>query len=283
MSCSIGLCVYNNAFGLPYIFKNIQKIQTLFHDKINVIIFYDESKDESLKIIQHQIETNKTQNIRLIRNTNPKQDLRVDNICIARNNILHYVRTNIPNTKYLIMMDSNEYACIGEIQIQHLRDILQREDEWDAVSFDREAGYYDFWALSFDPFIYSFFHTANYEETVKQMRDKFEEILINARKTPTEFIAVYSAFNGFSIYKWTKFKNCNYDTNINMEIFPVNLLQKQVKHTGVPLIQYFKGDCEHRHFHLQAIAKENAKIMIYPQCMFANFKGTPMPGCRGPC
>jgi hypothetical protein len=115
------------------------------------------------------------------------------------------------------------------------------------------------------------------------MKEKFGEILINARKTPTQFVPVYSAFNGFAVYKWSVFQYCNYDTNINMSLFPLDILQEQIKYTGVKLIQYFKEDCEHRHFHLQAIAKENAKIMIYPQSIFAIFKGTPMPGCRGPC
>jgi glycosyltransferase involved in cell wall biosynthesis len=283
MSCSIGLCVYNNAFGLPYIFKNIEKIQTLFTEKINIIIFYDESQDESLQIIHNQIETNKNQNIKIIHNTKPKTNLHVDNICYARNSILEYIRSNIPNTKYLMMMDSNEYACVGEIQLQPLRDVFLREAEWDAVSFDREAGYYDHWALSFDPFVYSFFHTANFEKTVEKLREKFGEILTNARKTPSQFVPVYSAFNGFAIYKWSIFQNCKYDTNIDVSLFPVNILQKQINYTGVPLIQYFKGDCEHRYFHLQAIARENARIMIYPQYIFAKFKRTPMPGCRGPC
>ena len=30
--------------------------------------------------------------------------------------------------------------------------------KWDSVSFDREDGYYDYWALSFHNFIYSFHH-----------------------------------------------------------------------------------------------------------------------------
>ena len=48
MTVCIGLCVYNNGFGLPYIFNNIERIQTLFTEKINIIVAYDESHDNSL-------------------------------------------------------------------------------------------------------------------------------------------------------------------------------------------------------------------------------------------
>ena len=36
--------------------------------------------------------------------------------------------------------------------------ILKINDKWDCISFNREAGYYDMWALSFIPYVYSFNH-----------------------------------------------------------------------------------------------------------------------------
>lgn len=284
MSICIGLCVFNNGFGLPYIFKNIERIQSLFTEKIQIVIAYDESHDNSLGFIMSKLNDF---NIHFTdKNNRPDFAYRNGYICFARNMILKYIRKNIPDTKYLIMMDSNEYACVGDIQLDTFKEILEpeRENKWDAVSFDREAGYYDYWALSFDPFAYSFFHTDNRELVLDKMKIKFNLLLENARNT-MNFINVYSAFNGFAIYKWSIFKDCNYSIDINLSLFPAQILEKQVVETGVKFIPVLKNayDCEHRHFHLQAIHTKNAKIRIYPKSLFAKFTGEKMNGCRGPC
>lgn len=279
MTVCIGLCVYKNEFGLPYVFKNIERIQTLFQEKIEIIVAYDESPDASLGFLISKL---KHFNIHILKNTSITK-IRVDNICNARNNILYYIRETFPETTYMIMMDSNEYACIGDISLDVLKETFERENEWDAISFDREAGYYDHWALSFDPFIYSFFHTADYANTVVIMRDCFGKLLENAKKTPDTLIPVYSAFNGFSIYKWSVFKDCNYKTEIDISLFPSEIVAKQNIITGVLFISNFSGDCEHRHFHLQAIHEKNARIRILPKSLFSIFKGEKMKDCRGPC
>lgn len=41
-------------------------------------------------------------------------------------------------------------------------------------------------------------------------------------------------------------------------------------------------DCEHRHFHLEAIVKNNAKIRISTQSLFKKVENPPK-GLRGPC
>ena len=46
-SCIVGLCVKNNAKGLPKVFENMSNLKTLF-DKFLVVVYYDESKDNSL-------------------------------------------------------------------------------------------------------------------------------------------------------------------------------------------------------------------------------------------
>jgi len=280
MTVCIGLCVYKNEFGLPYVFKNIERIQTLFKEKIEIVVGYDESSDTSLGFLISKL---KTFNIHILKNNTALTKVRVDNICNARNNILHYIRDKFPETTYMIMMDTNEYACIGDISLDVLKETFFREKEWDAISFDREAGYYDHWALSFDPFIYSFLHTMNYANTVGIMRDCFGKMMENAKKKPENLIPVFSAFNGFSIYKWSVFKDCNYKTDIDISLFPRELIEKQLNITGIPIMNRFDGDCEHRHFHLQAIKTKNARIRILPKSLFAIFQGEKKKGCRGPC
>lgn len=284
MTICIGLCVYNNAFGLPFIFDNIERIQTLFSEKIQIIIAYDESYDTSLGIILSKLDKF---NIYILKKQyNVEYPFKTGYICDARNLILNYIRDFFPETEYLMMMDSNEYACIGNINLDTLREALDRKSEWDAVSFDRDAGYYDYWALSFDPFIYSIFHTENVDVVLEKMKETFLCRLEKEKKKENpDFLPVYSAYNGFAIYKWSVFQNSYYSYHIDISLFPNEILEKQVEITNVLLLPLFKDafDCEHRHFHLKAIHDNNAKIRVYPKSIFMKYNRENITEMRGPC
>jgi hypothetical protein len=279
MKCVVCLCVYNNEFGLPFVLNNILKINDVFSN-IQILVFYDHSNDKSLEILNNFKEI--YGNMEIIINTNPKSELRTQNIANARNGLLEIIREKYNDVHYFIMIDSNEYSCIGNINIHVLQKVLDRSDEWDAVSFDREAGYYDTWALSFDPFIYSFFHFAKWSHVVELMRTNFKELMDEYNKNkPNEFIPVYSAFNGFAIYKTSKFLDCSYSSIINLQLFPEDILLHQIKIVNSNIINYLTNDCEHRHFHLEAIQKNNAKIKICQDFLFAKFINPPK-NLRGP-
>ena len=297
-NCVIGLCVYNNERGLPSVLSNIVKIsQSKLFDKITVVAFYDASADKSYSILesfknQHSksgpgfshelIETviisNHKKEIRMSfgnasRVIDKSRTMRIAN---ARNEILNYMRFAHKRgqvNKYFIMMDSNEYACVGQINIDTLRSAIQRSDEWDSISFDREAGYYDYWALSFDPHIYSFYHVQNKDETLQDMVASFATKL-NTSRDSQDLIPVYSAFNGFAIYKTNMFLNCSYSSLIHIKLFPKQLLPRK-------LLNHFKNDCEHRKFHLEAIKKNGARIMVSPLSIFYKLP-VPNPRLRGP-
>ena len=114
------------------------------------------------------------------------------------------------------------------------------------------------------------------------MRDYFNK-LMNHYKTnkPHQLISVYSAFNGFSIYKTEKFLNCSYSSNINIKLFPLNILKKQIEITKCRIVNNFTNDCEHRHFHLEGIFKYNAKIRICTDFLFNKFENPPK-NLKGP-
>jgi hypothetical protein len=114
------------------------------------------------------------------------------------------------------------------------------------------------------------------------MKTNLKKELENAREKKA-LVNVYSAFNGFAVYKWSVFKDCNYSIDIDLSLFPENTLEKQVDETGVKLMPVNAYDCEHRHFHLQAIHTKNARIRIYPKSLFAKFQGEKKKNCRGPC
>lgn len=294
-NCVIGLCVYNNERGLPSVLSNILKISnSKLFDKLTIVAFYDASSDKSYSILESfknrhsngptstQIETiiisNKTKEFRMsFGNASRVMDKsRTMRIANARNEILNYIRlleTQRICNKYFIMMDSNEYACVGNINIDTLCHALQRSNEWDSISFDREAGYYDYWALSFNPHIYSFYHVQNKNDALNNMVADFA-INLNAARKSCDLIPVYSAFNGFAIYKTNMFLNCSYSSMIHIHLFPKELLPSKI-------LNYFKNDCEHRKFHLEAIKKNGARIMVSPLSIFYKLP-VPNPSLRGP-
>jgi glycosyltransferase involved in cell wall biosynthesis len=297
-NCVICLCVYNNERGLPSVLSNIVKIsQSKLFDKITVVAFYDASADKSYSILesfknqhQHSKSGFSHELIETVIISNHKKEFRMSlgnasrvidksrtmRIANARNQILNYMRSAQKQgafNKYFIMMDSNEYACVGQINIDTLRTAMQRSDEWDSVSFDREAGYYDYWALSFDPHIYSFYHVQNKNDAQNQMVADFATKL-NASRNSQDLIPVYSAFNGFAIYKTNMFLNCSYSSLIHIPLFPKHLLPPKI-------LKHFKNDCEHRKFHLEAIKKNRARIMVSPLSIFYKLP-VPNPSLRGP-
>ena len=302
--CVIGLCVYNNEPGLPSVLSNIVKIMesNLFY-KVTVVAFYDNSSDNSYSILEtfknkYESLCADTFKMIIVNNTNSRK-MRMDfgsgsnsvtrvldssrtaRIALARNGILHVIRGLHKKgffNKYFIMMDSNEYACVGQINIPTLCSALERSDEWDSVSFNREAGYYDYWALSYDPYIYSIYHVMNKNETIHNIRENFEKKLKYANSKNDnknyDFIPVYSSYDGFAIYKSDKFLNCSYSSNIDIRLFPKKLLPPKI-------MNKFTNDCEHRKFHLEAIKKNKARIVVSPLSIFYKLP-IRNPRLRGP-
>ena len=275
----ICLCVFNNEFGLPYCFKNIEKMSKLFK-KFEVLIFYDHSTDNSLKLL-YDFKRNSKINTIIIINKNKKSRIRTENISYARNSLLKIIKKKYRKYNYFMFMDTNEYSCIGDINIELLKDVIYSDKyDYDSISFNREAGYYDLWALSCDPFIYSIFHFQNHQYVCQELKKHIDKKM-EEYKSKNELMEVYSAFNGFAIYKTPKFIDCKYSSNIDLELFPKHILKKNIKHVNSKIINYFRNDCEHRSFHLQAIKKNNAKIRICAKSMFKKMDKLPKK-LRGP-
>ena len=222
VSVVVCLCVYNNEKGLPSCLENIEAIRHIFHRMV-INVIYDISEDKSYQILvdfkKHNEDKPMRQKIHMniIMNTNERNiNSKSVNIATCRNMLLDAIRKSYSDYDYFIMMDTNEYSCIGKINVQLMHDIMHPEDpqnnnymsKYDAITFDREAGYYDWWALSFDPYIYSFYHIVDSFKVADQMKKMFTDILHYYRiHRSSELIPVYSAFNGFGIYKTSKFLN----------------------------------------------------------------------------
>lgn len=276
-SCVFCLPVYNSEYGLSKCLQHIKTLQKYFN-QTKILVFYDNSKDGSLELLLKNRESMK---IEIYTNTEPKHKQRVKNICKARNFMLDIIKEKYSHFEFFICMDTNNYSCIGDINEDVFKMVMARKDEWDAISFDREAGYYDTWALSFNPYIYSIFHMKQKDKYIKNMRENFNKIK-NEYHTNLKgsFLQVYSAFNGFAIYKTNFFTNCKYSTIIDHSIYPPGTLDTLVKETGLEPFHNMDGDCEHRNFHLESIKFNNARIMI---CFDSLIKKVPNPPkfCRG--
>jgi hypothetical protein len=276
----------------------MEAIRHIFHRMV-INVVYDVSKDSSYKILEDFKKQNEDKpaneriQLNIVVNTTKKNpNSKSENIANCRNILLDIIRKRYSNYDYFIMMDTNDYSCIGPINVKLMQDIMHPSNDeitensyfsnYDAITFDREAGYYDWWALSFDPYIYSFYHISDSFKVNDQMKKTFNGILQFYRTNyPNELIPVYSAFNGFGIYKISKFLNCSYSSDIQLDFFPKDIIHKLISTTKSNIYNHFKDDCEHRKFHLEAIKKNNAKIGVSTKYMFFKHENPP-PNVRGP-
>ena len=255
-------CVRNCEKYLDKVFENIKKIQNEVNI-LEIIIAYDNSNDKSLfKLCQLK----KKFNIKILLNKNELTNHRTLNISNARNKILNYIyNSNLP-IDYFIMMDFDDVTS-KPININVFKEGL--ELEWDCITYNNK-NYYDYWALSIDNFIYSCWHWNNPREMIKKMYLYLKKKIENS----STYLECDSAFNGFGIYKKTKFIDCSYNPFINFEILDKEKINNCSKKTKLkPLLIKNRLDCEHRNFHLLSKKKYNSKIIIYKKNLFPPYEG----------
>lgn len=260
--CVICGTVKNCGPYLEKVFKNIEKIGGLFVS-YNVIFAYDDSIDNTLELLQIFQAKFPEGKVEIYVETEPILPYRSYNIARARNHCLDLIRKKYADYEYFIMIDCDD-VCSQEVKLGPLEFYLSEEMclKWDALSFNKKP-YYDTWALSIYPYVFSNMHFANYERY-----GTFIEDII--RRTPRgSLINCFSAFNGFAIYKTNKFIQHYYDPRPRIDLIPKHLMQKNIDICG-PM--YFKGkaklvDCEHRSFHLMAV-NNGARIRIAPEVIF---------------
>lgn len=256
--CCICGTVKNCGSFLNKVFKNIETIGQIFQD-YKIIISYDHSSDNSLDILKSYQSI--YDNFILYIENEPPTPYRTHNIARARNRCLDTIRNNFNDYEYFIMIDCDN-VCSNPVNIEHILYYLTINTEWDAISFNKEP-YYDTWALSKYPYVFSNMHFKNYEQY-----GAFIENII--KQTPKgTLIPCLSAFNGFAIYRTNKFINYFYDPKPRLDLIPTHLIEKNIQLCG-PIYLKNKAsivDCEHRSFHLMAI-NNGARIRIAPEIIF---------------
>lgn len=259
MKCCICGTVRNCGKYLDNIFSIMEKIGSLFED-YRIIIYYDLSTDNTLNKLNNYAKYNNK--LILIINTEPLLQYRTHRIALGRNKCLKTMRENFDDYNYFIMMDCDD-RCNYKIKLNLLNNYLLRND-WDALSFNHPSGYYDTWAFSKRPYVFS---CHNFKDN--NLGQKYICNII--KRTPShKLIRCFSAFNGFSIYRTSKFKDCWYDGRFRLDYIPEKIILENIKFAGgiVSSGLNINQDCEHRFFHFSAVKKHNAKIMISPLCLF---------------
>ena len=258
MKCSICGAVKNCGPYLNKVFKNIEKIGSLFND-YRVIIYYDDSIDDTLEKLNDYKKSN--DKISFYVNKDFISQYRTVRIERARNFCLQQIRDNYLDYEFFIMMDFDD-VCSSDIKLEILEKYLKRED-WDGLSFNK-CPYYDLWALSIKPYFLSCLHFGGTSGEI--LNNYITNLFQNL--PPGELLPCASAFNGFAIYKTNKFINCNYFGKFNFKLFPQKLVLKNLSMLEEKINFNFVEDCEHRAFHIQAINKNNARIRISPEILF---------------
>ena len=262
-SCVICGCVKNCEHYLDNVFKNIEKIQSLF-EKSKIIISFDISDDYSLKKL---VQLKSNYNMDIIINKEPLTNSRTVNIERARNKMINKIYQEYSDFTYFIMIDMDDVSS-KPINIDVLKEGLDKQDLWDGLFFNNE-NYYDFWALNFKDFQYSCWHSNDVKKLINLTNNEFKKECKNG-----EFIECQSAFGGFGIYKINKFINCYYRSLIDLSLFDAQAIQNIFKKYKISYnINPQIYDCEHRYFHLNAIRNNNVRLRIYNKNLFAPYIG----------
>ena len=277
-TCYVGICVWNSTKFIPYLFNNLKiLISTLIHlgfDKPTIIFAYSPSSDSTLSLLKTYNPSDANVIILTVEKTTK---LKTVNISNARNHILQHIRSASSIPDYFMMLDAN-YVNYDSIDSKVLSNALKRDD-WDAISFNRNP-YYDIWALSLPPYCLSSWHWSAPHNVVNVMSKFLKEKLDSLDSE--QLLPCLSAFNGFAIYRTSKFDNCFYNGylfNNLFNILNINLSKNIALLSNVSstiIKNRYLGskanigsqDCEHRFFHIMAIARNKARIRISPLSIF---------------
>jgi len=264
-TCCICGPVKDSAQYLERVLANMEKIGGVF-DEYVIILCYDDSTDNTLKILTDYVEKNSR--FRLLINTTPAQGgCRTHKIAHARNHCLKHVREYFSEYKYFIMMDCND-VCTSPVNIDVLKNNLKRTD-WDGLSFNSSKPYYDVWSLSLKHLVYSCWHFSQ-PNALQIYKDAIQHLF--SACPPGELISVYSAFNGFAIYRTHQFIDSCYDGQSRLDLIPPVLMEENKRICGEITPYYWGGgpdqDSEHRSFHLHAKFQKDAVVAISPEILF---------------
>ena len=272
MNSVICLPIMNCEKYLKNIFNNLLKLYRIFN-KIIIIFGYDNSTDNSLNLLEEFKSNNKNLNIIIIKNTSKRFKYRTHNLEHIRNLMLKLVIDKYSDYDYYISMDSDD-VCSIPINIEILEKHIKNNNNWDILTFNKDD-YYDIWALQYDIFIHHF-RCLQYNSwpVIFFIKDDITKKINNLKEN--EYFPVYSAFNGFGIYKMKYVLNSKYDGKTQYYFskdkidYMIKYLNKNVMNKRKLIkINDSNENCEHIGFHISIKNKyNNVKNMITKDKIF---------------
>ena len=255
------------------VFSNIKKLEEVFEITI-IYIAFDKSSDKTREKILEKM--NEGFNIELLEDSRRLVDAskdgqkRVLNICNARNRYMKKINDSKEKPDYFIVMDMDD-VCSKELIIDPIKYVICDNKNWDGVTFDNPR-YYDFWALSIEPFTVSFLIANDVNKTLRSMLENLNE----HRKNSINYINCLSSFNGFGIYK-PELYNSYYSPFHSKTLHNIdNIIECLKKYDIMYEKTFFRNniiDCEHRSFHITANHNNGARLKIYKKQIFADYDG----------
>ena len=243
---------------LPSIFKNIERLRTLFTNFV-LIVAYDNCMDPSESILkQYQSKASFPVHLLKIENPNVHRTIRIAN---ARNACLEVLETLGVTTHFMIDADD---VNVEPWNLQLLKYYVGRDD-WDVLTFNRKD-YYDIWALMYPPFQHHCWGFSRYSRAVVEC---MKEDIVCRLENCEEWVPCQSAFNGFAIYKTALFKGIRYDGEYKhlRTMIPESARQSTLQalsclHLPLMIDEQFVQSCEHLYYHLRASQATKIRISI---------------------
>lgn len=206
--------VRNCAAFLPDVFKNIERIGSLFKSYSCVFVESD-STDNSYQILKQYAENNSNIHVVSMGNLEPRITSRTVRIAAARN-------VAIEMCEIQGLMDTHDYyiqLCVDDVMAQEmdLNGILScfkyNVNDWDGMTANQNT-YYDLWTLRKAGWLDYDCWYALHTKPSYMSRDDAYNIFIGSKfiKIPKDYglIEVDSAHGGMSIYKSSIAKGCRY-------------------------------------------------------------------------
>ena len=183
-------------------------------------------------------------------------------IAKARNVCLDIVYNKLDNISFHIMIDSDN-VCSSKWNIDIINKYLNNfdGDNWDSISFNKDR-YYDIWALLYDDFKHHSWGYKGYNKAHEVVDIMATDIVEKLKTSESNSIEVYSAFNGFAIYKTERFNGFYYDGLYkNFKSLVTDIERKKTleilkkKYNLDVEIKEAKECCEHLFYNLSAYKK----------------------------
>ena len=216
---NINIIIYGTVRDIEiYFMESFTNLDILadFFNNVTIIIFENDSKDNTRKMLQSwkSTETSKVnKHLILESGVDVIYPLRATRLAYCRNKILQYIFENNLDSyhEYAFHCDlDNRFWCVDYKSI--CNSFQYDLNSWDVMtSIGKNKTYYDYWALRindswFNKNIFSC-EAENIDFTTK--KDEFIQLL----KGTNALLKTNSSFNGLGIYKLSKLKTCRYDAS----------------------------------------------------------------------